>query len=639
MLKLMREWFHSLKFLLWIVVASFVITIFAVWGGGREATRQGESEAWAARVEGETIPTPYFQRRLQNLESTYRQLYGAGYEQQRPSLRLAENAIRDMIDNRLIVREARRLGLAATADDLTRFITAMPQFRGPDGRFMGRERYENLLRSNNLDVAEFEAEILETLTVDRFKNAVFDAFSVSDRAVEEEVRRRNEKAKVAVLKLPLVQFQPAGPAGEADLRAQLEKYPERFRLPESRRGRSLILTRAKVEAEVKIPEEQVRQQYERDLQSRYTRPEQRRASHILFKVESAASPAEVEKARRQAEKVLAQARAGADFAALARQHSQDTGSAAQGGDLGFFGRGAMIAEFENEAFRLPVGQISDLVRSSYGFHVIKVTGSQPGGEVPFEDARAEIERALKFQRVQEEMTRQARTWAERLRAGDSLEKIGRAEKLEIQDTGLLTLQERGGGANTAMVQALFTLQSRGVSEPVPVPEGLAVLQLAEISPPSLPTFEQARARVEEDWKRERAIDRGREALRERGAYAPGAPDAAALARALSGEIVEAGPFAQAEAPPQVPAALRPAAFSTPVGGWSPPVVDGDRLLVLKVLDRPPVDPALLSSSRDGVRRTLLFQERSRLYTRILDEMRSRATIEINQPLIDRADRT
>jgi peptidyl-prolyl cis-trans isomerase D len=638
MLKLMRERFHSLKVLLWLVVGSFVITIFAVWGGAREAARGGAGATWAARVNGEVISSAVFSQRVRNLDNFYRQLYGSGYAQQRPSLRVGETVAQDLINNRLVMREARRLGLLPTVDDLTRRITEIPQFQGADGKFIGRQRYQELLRANGLDVAAFEREQMEALAVERFKNVIFDAVSVSDLELEDELRRRNEKSRVAVLRIPLERFRSAATPAETDLQAHLERYPQRFRRGESRRGRVLILAREKLADQIKVSEEECRTEYERERETRYTRQDQRRASHILVKVEASAPPAEADKARRRAEKILAQARGGSEFAALARTHSEDPGSAAQGGDLGFFGRGAMVAEFESAAFSLPVGQISDLVRSSFGFHIIKVTGEQPAGVVPFEEARPGIERALQFQRVQEEMTRRARTWTERLRAGDTADELAGEEKIEVQYTGYLTREERGGAATPGVVQAMFALEPEGASEPLAVPEGLAVVQLVEIRPAAVPSLAEARAQLEADWRREQAVESGRRALEAAGLYGPSAPSPAAAARALSGQSADTAPFLRSEAPEQVPASLRPAAFSTSPGAWSQPVAEDEQLVALQVLERPPLDPAVVASSREGLRRSLIFQKRNLLYNQILEKMRASADLELNQPLIAEADR-
>jgi peptidyl-prolyl cis-trans isomerase D len=578
-----------------------------------------------------------FRQRVRNLDNFYRQLYGSGYAQQRPSLRVGETVAQDLINNRLVVREARRLGLLPTIDDLTRRITEFAQFQGPDGKFIGRQRYQELLRANGLDVAAFEREQMEALTVERFKNLVFDSVSVGDPELEDELRRRNERSRVAVLRVPLERFRSEAVPSETDLQAHLERHPERFRRGESRRGRVLVLSREKVAEQIELPEEDIRREYERERDTRFARQEQRRASHILLKVEASAPPAEVERVRRRAEKLLAQARGGADFAELARAHSEDPGSAAQGGDLGFFGRGAMVAEFESAAFALPAGQISDLVRSSFGFHIIKVTGEQPAGVVPFEEARLGIERALQFQRVQEEMTRRARTWTERLRAGDTADELAGEEKIEVRDTGFLTREQSGGVATPALVQAMFALEPEGASEPVAVPEGLAVVQLIEGRPAALPPLAEARAQVEADWRREQALEGGRRAMQSAGLYGDAPPSPEAAARALSGEIVDTPLFLRSEAPESIPAPLRAEAFAVPPGAWSHPVAEGERLLALYVRERPPVDPAALAASRDGLRRSLVFQKRNILYNQILERLRAQADLELNHPLISLAN--
>jgi len=638
MLKQMRDWFHRLKFMLWFVVAGFIFTIFAVWGGAREQGRPGGSVAWAARINGEDISSNVFYQRAKNIDNFYRQLYGAGYAQQRASLRIGDTVIRDLIDNSLVVEESRRMGLTATAEDLTRRITNMREFKGPDGRFIGGERYQTLLRANGLDVTSFEAEQLEAITVSRFKNTVFNSVDVSERELTDEIRRHHQKARVALLSAPISELEPKEAASESELKQHLQAYPDRFERGETRRGAFLILAREGVEAEIEVPEADVRRRYERDRDSAYTRTEQRRASHILFKIDAAAPADEVENVRAEAEKVLSQARSGADFAELARNHSEDPGSAVQGGDLGFFGRGSMVREFELEAFRQSVGDVSDLVRSSFGFHIIKVTGTQPAGLVPFEEAQSDIELTLKFERVQSEMTHRARVWAERLRAGDEMEEIAGEEDLEIQDTGFLTRDERSGGATAAMVEMLFALEPGASSEPISVPEGLAVVKLREAQPPTTPPLEEVREQVEVDWRRDQALSIGRQRLEEAGCYGDKTPEPDAVAGALSGTSAELGPFARSSFPSELPLVLRGSAFDTPEGGWSQPVLDGETFAVLKVLERPPLDEDTIASTRDSLRRSLLFEKRNRLYTQILQRLRDRASIEINRPLIEQIDR-
>src|SRR2546428_91046 len=339
MLQQMRDGFRYLKWLLVIIIFMFIWWAFATWGGG--ASRGRHDDAWAARVNGVTIPSDAFQPAARQMDTMYQSLLGEQYAQQRARVRIGQQTIGTLVEQELIYQEALRQGITVTPQEVVEAIMRDPQFQ-ENGRFIGAARYRKLLDANHYDVGQFE----------------------------EQQRRR----------LLIAKF------------------------------------------------------------SRYSLGEQRCAAHILFKVGDQAAPDVAAKAETKARAILKRAKTGEDFAALARKYSEDS-TAANGGDLGCFPRGQMVKEFEEAAFTLPVGSVSDLVRSRFGFHIIKVKDSRPARTTTLEEAREPLRQELKLERARTEVLRRATEFA-RAAAGGKLEGVPRSLAL----TGAFTAEARECGA-------------------------------------------------------------------------------------------------------------------------------------------------------------------------------------------------
>src|SRR5712671_7611159 len=273
-----------------------------------------------------------------------------------------------MVDERAALAEAERLGIKVSDEEVRQRIFAMPAFQ-ENGGFIGETRYQQLLRMQRppMIASEFEDNIRHGLAVEKLRGSLTDWLSVNDKDLEREYHRRNDKVKLAVVSFTADSFRTQVNATDAEIASYFDAHKNDFKIPEKRKIRYLLIDIEALRAKTIVPAADIEREYNNNSEQ-YTTPEQVRASHILLKTEGKEDAA----VKAKAEELLKQARAGADFADLAKKNSEDEASAKNGGDLDYFTRGKMVAEFDTVAFALQPGQLSDLVKSQFGYHIIKV---------------------------------------------------------------------------------------------------------------------------------------------------------------------------------------------------------------------------------------------------------------------------
>ncbi|HKQ96946.1 MAG TPA: peptidylprolyl isomerase, partial [Candidatus Polarisedimenticolia bacterium] len=430
MLQQMREQFRYLKWLLVLVVFMFGVWAFATWTGG-SGGRVSNEPTWAAKVNGEVVDGQAYLNYARQLDNTYQQMFREQYAQQRALIRVGRQAMNTLVDEELLYQAARAQGLSVAPAEVAAAITRDPSFQ-ENGKFIGVERYRNMFSAARISVGDYEKHLERRLLVEKYRNLVGSGATVSDGEVEREFARRNQKTTLDYVVVDPTKLTSATP-DEARLRAYYDAHRDRYLRGEGRTGLFVLINARELAATINVADADVRAAYDRDLASRYTTKEQRRASHILFKVPSGASDAETRKIEAKAEGVLKRAQAGGDFAALARQFSEDS-SAQAGGDLNFFGRGQMVKEFEEPAFTLPVGSISNLVKSTFGYHIIKVTDTRAAAVQPFESVRDRIRQEIAVDRAGTQAGDRAAAIAQAA-AGGRLDEAARAAGLKATETG------------------------------------------------------------------------------------------------------------------------------------------------------------------------------------------------------------
>ncbi len=633
MLDRMRQHRNWLKWSLGLVVVTFiwlyVPDFLAPPQGGITSTEV------VAEVEGRQITAGDFRRVYYEQVQAYRTAYGGNLsDDMLRQLGLDQRLLQQMIDEEAALAEAARLGIAASDAELRERILTMPAFQ-ENGRFIGDERYRQLLQLQRppMSPAEFEARLRRSLVVEKLRRALTDWITVPDEDVDREFRRRNEKVKLELAALPADKFRQAVTVTDAEIAAAFDADREKYRIPEKRRIRYVLVDLQALRDRVQVAPDEVQRYYE-DNQDQYSTPEQVHAAHILFKTEGKDEAA----VRKTAEAVLAKAKAGAEFAALARQYSDDEASKEKGGDLDFFGRGAMVPEFEEAAFSLPPGTVSDLVKTQYGFHIIKVLEKRPAVTRSLDEVRAQIEDQIKWERAQAQARRLAESASGAIRRPADLERVGKARGLKVAESGFFQRDEPIANIGFAPEVGAwaFQLAPDEVSPPIRTSQGFVILAVTGRQDAYVPKLDEVKDRVREDVTVKKALDAARQqaALLAREARKTG--DLARAAKVANATVeTTADLVTRGTALPGV--GLSPAvdrvAFSLAPGAVSDPIVTDTAAVVIKVVDRKDVTEAELSAGREGLRQELLEDRRNRFFNAYMTKAKQRMRIEINRQAI------
>ena len=551
------------------------------------------------------------------------------------SLGIDRQILQQMIDGHAALAEAERLGLEVSDAEVRERILTLPAFQ-IDGRFIGEASYRQLLQQQRppINPAQFEEEIRNEILVDRLQAAVTGWVRVSDAEVADEHRRRNERVRVNVVAFRGADFRGEVEATEDDVSLLFAEEAANYEIPEKRRLRFLLVDQTAIFDSLTLTDDEVRQYYDANL-SQYQTPGQVRASHILLRVDD-----DDEAVAARAEELAAEARAGADFAALAREHSQDETNAANGGDLGLFGRGRMVPEFENAAFALAAGEVSDPVRSPFGFHVIKVTEKQEEITQPFAEVRGAIENVLKRERSSSRATALAGAIAAEAATPEELERAAAARGYELQESGFAARGEPilGLGLAQEVSAQAFAIEPGAVAGPIPTPSGPAFVTVIDVQAPYIPEIEEVREQVREDVIRKKSLALAQERAAAAAETLKAADDFVAAAEDAEWSVGSSDLVTRGAALPEVGSSptVEEVAFAMDPGTVSDVIQSGNAVAIVHLVERQEASAADLAQNRDTLRDELLFQRQSRFFTAYMDNVKTRLDITIDLAVLERA---
>src|SRR3954464_10996174 len=428
-----RDW---LKWSLGLVCVAFVLFYIPDFlrGSGADAA-SGDS---IARVAGHDITAGEFRRTYQAQLQAYRSAYGGQMSDQLlKQLGIEQQILQQMVDERAALAEAERVGIKVSDEEVRQRIFAMPAFQ-ENGGFIGEARYQQLLRMQRppLVASEFEDNIRHGLAVEKLRGSLTDWLSVNDADLEKETRRRNDKVKLAVVSFTADSFRTQVNASDTEVSSYFEAHKSDFKIPEKRKIRYLLIDVEALKAKTVVPAADIEREYNNNSEQ-YTTPEQVRASHILLKTEGKDDAA----VKAKAEALLKQARGGADFADLAKKNSEDEASAKNGGDLDYFGRGRMVPEFDQVVFAMKPGDISDVVKSQFGYHIIKLVDKKPATVRTLPEVRQQIVDQLSNEMAQALVADLGQTIAGEISSPADLDKAAQKHGLTVQESGFFARDE------------------------------------------------------------------------------------------------------------------------------------------------------------------------------------------------------
>lgn len=636
MLDRMRRHRGWLKWSLGLVAVTMVI-FFIPQDYLRPTTTVGAAPSETiAEVEGHSLTAGDFQQRyLQQIQQYRNQFGGSINAQLLRQLGVDQQVLTQMIDEQVALIEADRHGIRVSDEELAQQIFAIPAFQ-ENGRFIGEQRYEQLLQSQNppLTKSQFEESLRRSLVLDKLRSAITSWIAVSDSEVENEFRRRNEKVKVQVVALTADKFRSQVTVTDAEIAPYFESHKADYRVGEQRKVKYLLLDREQARQTVAVPQADI-QRYYNDNSQQYTSPERVRASHILLNTGGKDEAA----VRKQAEELLAKIKAGADFAELAKKYSEDPGSKEKGGDLDFFPRGQMVPEFEQAAFSLQPGQVSELVKTQYGFHIIKVVEKQAGSTQTLDQVRAQIQQTLAAQIADRQITDRARQLAEKIKTADDLNKAAAENGLKVEESGFFQRTEPVPGLGSApqVADAAFQLQDSAASEPLASTRGPVFITVSGKKDAYTPKLDEVRDRVREDLIRSKATELSRQRASAIAAQLKGAKDFAAAAKAQGFEAKDSQLVARDSALPEV--GVNPevdkVAFSLPTGGVSDPIQTNDATVIVRVADRDDVTPDEMKLGRERFRAELLNERRGRFFASFMTKAKEKLKIDVKADVMRR----
>lgn len=612
-----------------------LILAFGLFFVPRNPSAGAAPDVVLAEVQGETITVAEFQRRYNLQMQQYRNAYGGQIsEQMLRQLGIDQQILQALVDEQAMVAEARRQNFSVSDAEVRQRILSLPAFM-ENGVFIGETRYRQLLSAQNppLTTREFEDQLRQAILAEKLRTSVAGWMSVSDADVAAEFRRRNEKVKLDVVPLTADAFRSQVKVEDADLQKRFDANKESYRIGEKRKVKYALLEVEKVRETVQVPDADVEAFYTQN-KAQYSTEGRVRASHILLKTEGKDDAT----VKARAEALLAQAKApNADFAALARANSEDEGSAVNGGDLNYFGKGQMVPEFEAAAFGLKPGQISDLVKTTFGYHIIKVVDSQPETVRPVADVKPEIIDQLKWQKAQQQAEQIGKAMEAAIKSAADMEKVAKERGIAVVESPFFLRDEPIGdlGAAPDVANRAFTMKDGEVTPVLRVSRGWVFATPAGKQDSYIPQLAEVTDRVRDDVIRDKAAELLKTRAAAIAADLKKAPDFAAAVKKAGFEVKTSELIARGGSLPDIGpnAEVETAVFGAAPGTVTDAITTATGSVIVRVAEKADVTEQQIADGRDALREELTGQRRDQFFSAYMAKAKTALKIDIKQDVL------
>ncbi len=621
---------YFLGALLMVVAASMVITLIPGWG-----TVSSNQDQVIAEIGKEAITTRDVQQQMQMAQRN------RAFPAEMAGI-FAQQLIDEMITTRAVLYEARRMGLIVTDADLARTLRNFPMLF-PGGQFVGRDVYQQWVNQQGMTIPEFEGQLRQQLLMGRLTNLVSESVVVTPDEIAREYKRRNDKIKLDYINISLDKVKNDVSVTPDEIRNYYERNKAQYRIPEKRSFDLLVVDEAKVAQKINFTDDELRRIYDAN-KDQYRTPERVKVRHILLKTTDVPAD-QIPKIQARAEDLLAQIKKGADFAELAKKNSDDPGSASKGGDLGWIVRGQTVPQFESTAFSLKPGELSNVIKTDYGFHILQVLEKEPARLKPFEEVKDQIAKEKKQQQVFDQMQQIAeRVRGELQKNPQQAQQIASRNDLAYYHVDSFspggTVPEFGN--NPDFNDAVSSTPQNGVTQVMQAPGNkLAVAVVTGVQPERQAELPDVQDQIRQQIVSMKAMDllnkRAADALAK--AKADGG-DLKKVAQSMGLEVKSTQEFTQDGAADGIgPATAVRQGFEEPVGAVFGPVPVSDGRFICKVANRIPADMGKLPEQRAGVVAALKQQKGRQQVELFMDSVRNALTregkVKIHQDVFDR----
>ncbi len=630
MLKTMRKNVKSLKPILWLIVATFIVAIFAIWGGGVGGGKAGGSNTLVS-IGGEKISTDAFTQALrQRIEAIGKQFGGELNATLVQQLGVPQQTLQQLVQQRVLFEIARDMGLRTTDAEVRAKIMAYPGLQY-EGQFVGFEGYKRALEYNHIPIAEFEAEMRQEAVIGKVVDVLTAGIFVTDDEVWQAYRKQNDTAKIEYVVAETAKVEDAGAPTETELRAHFDKNPASYKVPEKRTADYVVLRTVDLKKEAAAKDADIDKYYQ-DNTAQFQEPEKVQVSRIWLPFTAADKAAVIE----QAGSVHKRAAGGEDFAGLARAFSKDD-KAAAGGDWGLFDWRSLTAAETEAIGRLDKNGVSDVVETETGAAVFKVTDKAPAVAKPLTEVRETIKGILEEEKARALVAERIGRLEKLARKEKSLDVAAQKEGLKPASTGAL---KKGGplgdfDPSGAVSEALFLLKEKEISTPIFTSVGEALAELKTVEPERPATFEEVRDQVAKDIVAELKKEKARARLREVRASLKDDWSGEALKLKLEYKFVEAHKKEQYLSLIGERPEIDSLVFSLPVKQASEPLAVDEGYALIRVLERKESTREEFDKVKATERDTLLGEKKNKFLQSYLAKAQEEKKVRVNTEAFQR----
>lgn len=609
------------------VLFGLIIIVFVFWGVG---SYQGNQTQVVAYVNERPILFNDFSRAVtQRIRTVQDQNPGMSSEDI-DAMQIRQQVLNEMINSELLREEAERLHITAAASEVAGQIRAMPYFYNEQGQF-DTDLYRRILAQQQMSPGQFEHEIAQAIMQNKIRQFATLPAEVEAKEVKDLFDYSSEQRSIEYLLVPAADFTETVTPDDSQIQAYYEEHKETYKLPERIALVYMEFTPKALADKAQVPDAEIEAVYNSNKNA-YMAEEQVKARHILLMTADDATPEQEDDIKAKLQDLARQAREGADFAELAKEHSDDL-TKDQGGDLGWVSRGEMVQDFEDVLFSIEPGKVSEPVRTPYGWHIILVEERKESQLQPLEEVRDKIRDSLKEARAADILTDLLDQGLEQVISGISMQEIADSLELELKKSELLSAQEAKSklGLEENSIQTLFAMQEgQPTDTPLATSSGYILAEVLEKKPAEYQSLEEVRDTVREAVVAEQAMEKAKTRAEELAASIKDS----GLSTEQQTELKESQPFGRQGFIPGLGMnpMLTDAAFAAKKDTWlDKPYAMGNGYLLAKVTAIHPPSEELWNQNKDRFQQLLQQGRSEELFYAYISNLRQQAQIEITNP--------